>query len=189
MLTPDEHARAARLRAAPDRAHWVASRVALRVLLGALLACGPDEVPLRGGRDVRPHLDGAAPWLSFNVTHAGELAMIAFASRIDVGVDLEQRRPMPVQEMLLVAQRVLPGPVVSRLTSEPTTSLPSAFFQEWVRHEALTKCRGDGLVDRDDGPLARRDPEVVVDVATGPHHAAALALSERPRCIELLERP
>jgi 4'-phosphopantetheinyl transferase len=198
VLAPDEQARAARLRDPSDRDHWVASRVALRVLLGALLACRPEEVALHSGRDVRPHLGGAAPWLSFNVAHSGALAMIAFASRVQVGVDLEQGGPTqrsPIQhgamtpsEMRRVAERVLPARELARLAREPTASLPAAFYREWVRHEALTKCRGDGLVDHGGGPRSRQDPEVVLDVVVGPDHAAAVAVSERPRRVELVER-
>jgi 4'-phosphopantetheinyl transferase len=188
-LSADERDRASRFRFATDRRRWSACRFALREILGDTLGCRPAAVPLLGARDVRAHLGGSAPWLSFNLARSGAFAVIALASGLAVGVDVEQFPELDRRELALVAARVLPGDARDRIAAADDHDAVAVFTHEWVRHEALVKCRGDGLVDRDRGPLPRTDPEQVLDLEVAPGYAGAIATEDAPTDIRYRERP
>lgn len=91
LLSPPERLRAASFRHPQDRDRFVAARTALRVVLGANLRTPPAEVRLTQERGGPPILEGAGPHsrrLSWSVSHAGPVVVVAVARRV-VGVDVE----------------------------------------------------------------------------------------------------
>lgn len=123
------------------RARYVVGRTLLRRWLGRLLGCDPLSVTIIAGPDGKPAV--AKPVLSFNVSHAGDIVLIAVSRPRRLGVDVEQIRPgldirMVIEEMLDTADREVLSRVVEREGRE-------AFFRYWTRYEAAVKARGDGL--------------------------------------------
>ena len=124
------------------RARYVAGRTLLRRRLGRLLGCEPLAVDIVEGPDGKPVL--AEPVLAFNVSHAGDLIVIAICRPRRLGVDVEQIRPdvdlhAVTEELFETTDR----DVVMRAAA---TEGVRAFFRYWTRYEALVKARGDGLV-------------------------------------------
>jgi 4'-phosphopantetheinyl transferase len=135
-----ERERAAQIVREAARRRWLAARWALRTVLAGYLGTAPGEVGLRIGLHGKPELAPSGP-LRFNLSHSGELALIAVVRERDVGVDLER-----------IGTR------------------PAGFYREWVRREAVAKCRGTGLWGPPpDGPVAVSE----IEAAAG--FAAALA--------------
>jgi 4'-phosphopantetheinyl transferase len=128
LLAADERARAAGRR---DGATWAVARGALRALLGERLGLAPADVQLSAGEHGKPEVPGAA--LRFNVSHTGELALIALAER-EVGVDVERldRTSRAVERTLTPGERAA-GPDHEGL------------LRIWCRKEALAKAIGGGL--------------------------------------------
>src|SRR4029077_8471698 len=95
MLSADEQERARRFRFDDDRRRYLGGRGLVRVLLGRYLQIAPDRVRFDYTRFGKPHLAaGVEPRsLQFNVSHSGELLLIAIAADRALGVDLEQIRP------------------------------------------------------------------------------------------------
>src|SRR3954470_7160412 len=87
QLSGDELDRADRFRFARDRRRFVAGRGILRALLGGYLDRPPEAVGFRYGAFGKPLLDGSGPW--FNVSHSGPVALFAFSSAVEIGVDVE----------------------------------------------------------------------------------------------------
>jgi 4'-phosphopantetheinyl transferase len=192
-LSADETARAARFRFARDYTHFVVARGLLRAMLGAYLGLRPGEVHFRYGPHGKPSLaDGLRPArLRFNVTHSGGLALVAVALDREVGVDLEQIRPLP--DMEEVARRFFSPVEWDTLRGLPAAEQPGAFFACWTRKEAYIKARGEGLsrrLDSFDVSLAPGVPAQLLavrgdaeeeqrwslrDLDAGPGFAAALA--------------
>jgi 4'-phosphopantetheinyl transferase len=95
--------------------------------------------------------------LQFNTTHSGRLVIIAVTANRDVGVDVEQMRPIP--RAMAVAKRCY-----SAAEYESLLALEGdrAFLAIWVKREGTAKARGDsvwrGLASWKNGelePLAR----------------------------------
>jgi 4'-phosphopantetheinyl transferase len=152
-------------------------RAAARAALGELLAeylgtAEPPELSIDGGGKPRP---ATAP-ISFNLSHSGELALIAIAAAgVEVGVDVERLRPR--RDVARLAARWLPaadaeavaaaGDAVAGQGDDPREAV---FYAAWTRHEARVKCTGAGL----SGPPP---PDTVVahQIEVDPGYAAAVA--------------
>ncbi|HMJ72247.1 MAG TPA: hypothetical protein VK471_02655 [Solirubrobacterales bacterium] len=111
-----ERDRAARLHRPEARRRWVASRWALRGVLGRYLEREPPEIELRFGSRGKPMLAASDTPLRFNLSHSGELALIAVGGEREVGVDVQ-----------LIGAK------------------PAEFYADWARREAVAKCHGTGL--------------------------------------------
>ena len=158
------------------RARYVAGRTLLRGRLGRLLGRDPLAVELVDGPDGKPAL--AEALLSFNVSHAGDLVLIAISGPRRLGVDVEQIRPgfdlgAAIEELLGPADR-------DAVTHAVAREGVGAFFRYWTRYEALVKARGDGLVLplRELAELAPGFDVHELDVATG--YVATVAADGRP---------
>src|SRR5262245_40106295 len=88
VLSADEEARARRFRFDDDRRRYLGGRGLVRVLLGRYLQIAPDRVRFDYTRFGKPHLAaGVEPRaLQFNVSHSGELLLIAVAAGRALGV-------------------------------------------------------------------------------------------------------
>jgi len=141
VLSRDEVDRAARIPDERIRRRYVVGRVALRRLLGERLAIAPSELRFDYGAHGKPSLEGAG--VSFNLSHSGDLALIAIADHEKVGVDLEQIRPRPRLDLLL--RRVLTEEERGLLgRAQPGEDL-RWFLRCWTAKEAVAKALGFGL--------------------------------------------
>ncbi len=139
-LSPAEHARAARYRFADDARRFAAARGWLRRILGAELGVAAADVAF-SEEPGKPRLAGeAGP--CFNLSHAGELAVIAVAG-FEVGVDIEALRSGPAA---LDAARLACTPAeAAALARLPAGSRADAFLGLWTAKEAYLKGLGVGL--------------------------------------------
>ena len=125
-LPAAERDRAAELLGEKARRRWAAARWALRGVLGSYLEQEPAKVELRLDSRGKPMLTAPDPSLRFNLSHSGELALIAVSGEREVGVDVQ-----------LIGAR------------------PAAFYADWARREAVAKCHGTGLwAPLPDAPVA-----------------------------------
>jgi 4'-phosphopantetheinyl transferase len=115
-LPAEERERAASMSRAEARGRWVSARWALRGVLGRYLEREPAAIELRFGERGKPLLAESDASLCFNLSHSGELALIAISEQREVGVDVQ-----------LIGAR------------------PAPFYTEWTRREAIAKCHGTGL--------------------------------------------
>jgi phosphopantetheinyl transferase len=116
-LPEAERKRAAALTDDASRRRWVAARWALRTVLAEYLDREPASIELCLGEHGKPRLAEPSAMLRFNLSHSGEVALIAVAKRREVGVDV---------------QRI-------------GTRRPPSFYAEWTRREAIAKCHGVSL--------------------------------------------
>ena len=139
-LDPAEQERAARFHFAEDRARFVCAHVALRDVLGRYLGRSPLFVT---GPRGKPALAGpGAPALQFNLSHSGALALIAVATRREVGVDVERCRAIEHRD---IARHFFSPAEVAVLVGFPDPEGHQAFYRCWTRKEAYIKARGEGL--------------------------------------------
>jgi 4'-phosphopantetheinyl transferase len=144
ILTPDERDRAARFRFDHLQRSFILARGALRLLLGQYLRTPPGAIALQYGPNGKPALADPTR-LRFNLSHSGGLALFAFTLDCEVGIDVEQIRPLPDMEQ--IAARQFGVEESSELLALPAGRRQSAFFRSWTRMEAIGKAMGNGLFD------------------------------------------
>lgn len=79
----------------------------------------------------------------FNMSHSGERALIAVTSGREVGVDIEEEKP--INELIDMARRFFAPGEVAELIGLPDAARSAAFFRCWTRKEAVVKAVGEGL--------------------------------------------
>lgn len=141
VLAPDERARAERFRFDVHRRRFVAARAGLRALIGRYLSSDPRRIQFLYSAHGKPSVD--AP-ISFNLSHAGDLALYAFTAVAAVGVDVEKIDSAPDHDGL--AARFFADAEKRHLEALPSEEeRRGAFFRCWTRKEAVVKAGGKGL--------------------------------------------
>jgi 4'-phosphopantetheinyl transferase len=189
-LASDERERAGRFRFDRDRRRYVAARGALRELVGREIGLEPDRVPFVYGPQGKPAVEGD---VRFNLSHSGEVGLLAIARGVKIGADVEAIRADFATEE--IAERFFSEAERVALRRLPVDVRTAAFFACWTRKEAILKGVGGGLLlelDRfdvtvaPDEParlLASRDPAVdaslwkLVSLDAGAGYAAAIAVA------------
>lgn len=142
VLDAAETQRAEAFRFQRDRDAFSATRAALRRLLGAYLGIAPQRVRFEVGAAGKPALADDDSRLHFNVTHSGEVALVALAHR-EVGVDVEYHRPGV--EFLNLARRFFAQAEEAAVAASGETDRLATFYRCWARKEACVKAVGLGL--------------------------------------------
>lgn len=145
VLSAEERARCARFVRPADRARCRASRASLRVVLAKYLGEDPRALSIRAGITGKPLLDNADSSIQFNVSHAGDLALIAVARGRRVGVDVERVRE--VADIDAILDGFFSEQETAWLRSRENDERTRAFFLLWTRREAAAKALGTGLFD------------------------------------------
>lgn len=197
-LSENELKRAGRFKSVNGRIHFTVSRGVLRALLGRYLKLAPKDIKFRYGRHGKPSLAAESDsYLSFNVSHSGNVSLYAFAYKSRIGVDIEYMRGE--RNFQGIAERFYSSGEVTALNALSKDKQLEAFFRLWTCKEAYLKAIGTGLsfgldkveidiADGTDSVLAcvNGDADEAVgwtlkdlDVATG--YAAALAVNGHGR--------
>jgi 4'-phosphopantetheinyl transferase len=144
ILSPDEQARADRFHFAADRRRHILARGITRSLVGRILDRPADALQFKYNAFGKPALARSQQCtIEFNVSHSGDLVLVALSHSRILGVDVERMKPdMATAE---IASRFF-SPNECRALSALAADLQcSAFFCCWTRKEAYLKARGDGL--------------------------------------------
>lgn len=144
-LAEDERARADRFLYDRHRTPFIVARAALRVLLSRYLAAHPGSLGFDYGAHGKPCL--AASWaasgLTFNLSHSGDVALVAVGKNRALGVDVEQVRAD--RATVRLAERFFAPEEVAVFSALPPAQWTEAFFNAWTRKEAYIKAHGKGL--------------------------------------------
>jgi 4'-phosphopantetheinyl transferase len=183
LLSNDERDQAERYRMPGKRREYIATRGALRRIVGGVLGVDPAALSFAYGAHGKPSL--ADPWrqrkLSFNVSHSGDVALVAATTCGAIGVDVERVRAD--KDHLALARRYF-----SRRENEMLLELPAerrvrAFFDCWTRKEAFIKAEGRGVslgLDRFDVTLAPGEQARLLATAWDAEEAARWQLVDLP---------
>jgi 4'-phosphopantetheinyl transferase len=143
LLNAQEQDRAARFHFPRDRRRFVVCRGLLRKLLAFYTGTSAEQIEFACNPFGKPALQFARSALHFNLSHSGPLALLAFSRAQEVGVDLEQIRPIP--EEAEIASRFFSSQEAESLNELPPEEKMAAFFRCWTRKEAYLKASGHGL--------------------------------------------
>jgi 4'-phosphopantetheinyl transferase len=200
FLSPDEKSRACQFRNGSLRDAFILVRGTLRKLLGRYLDIQPAKVDFVYGPNGKPQL-GIHERLRFNVSHSDSLAAFAFTSNCEIGIDIEQIRPL--SEMQDLANQLFSAEEASELMSLPDSQREPAFYLGWTRKEAYLKAIGEGLsrplnsfrIEFDSEHFGRPIPFgvempalelwTIVDLTISPGFAGSLAYSDAKRPVRV----
>jgi len=87
LLSRDERERAAKFRFEKDRLHFIIARGVLRQVLSLYLSKKPNTIRFEYGKYGKPFL--LKNPLQFNLSHAGEIALISLTKKNIIGIDVE----------------------------------------------------------------------------------------------------
>jgi len=140
-LDAQERARLKAFRSTDVQRRFARSHAALRGILAGYVAAPPHALRFATGLRGKPSLPGRN--LHFNLAHSGEAALVAVSRAAPVGVDVEQ--PRPLHSVLGMARTVFHAEEIAQLEALDPSQRHEAFFECWVRREALVKGLGLGL--------------------------------------------
>ncbi len=191
-LSAEERARAERFHFEADRKRAIIGRGLSRLLLGFYLGRPANRIEFKYNAFGKPALAHSSIPCQFNVSHSGDVILVATAIDRALGVDVEQIKPDMANAE--IAARYFSRCECSTLLSLPRELRAEAFFACWTRKEAYLKARGDGLslpLNQFDVAFAptekprllatRHDPAeasryTLCALDAGPGYAAALAV-------------
>jgi 4'-phosphopantetheinyl transferase len=205
ILSADETNHAARFHFAHDARRFIVRRAALRQLLAANLDLRPEEIEMVSANFQKPKIATAQNprRLQFSASHSGDWALIALAQNYEVGVDVEQHRPLPDAADLV--KSFFSDWEIAEFARLPEPARTEGFFNCWTRKEAFVKALGLGLaypLKQFSVALAPGQPAALVEVAgdsnarekwclasldVAPAHAAALVFETGPPTIRSFE--
>lgn len=142
VLESGEWDRANRFARPSLRRRFVSAHGATRRLLGRMLNRPPASIRYELGCHGKPRLANPPIDLRFNLSHSGERALLALAVGREVGIDIEELRPIDV---LALAEDVFSASERAALASVPPECRLDAFYAGWTRKESFIKARGEGL--------------------------------------------
>jgi 4'-phosphopantetheinyl transferase len=148
------------------RGRYLRSHRALRAILGREAG---GNLKFAVNQHGKPYLP-AAPDVKFNLSHSREMAAIAMARGVEVGVDIERLRPL--RDYMEIAERFLPPTAAADFAAVFQPDPEREFFRRWTRSEAMWKAAGIGLYG------AGRDLDgewTIEEIDPGPGYVGAVA--------------
>lgn len=145
LLSSAEQARAGRFRRPDDRDRWIVAHGVLRMILGRLAECAPEQIVFGEGENGKPHIvepASAACW-RINLSHSHRMCVIGTTKLAALGVDIEHVRS--IEDMNGVARRVFTGREYGELTALQGEQRLRGFYNGWTRKEAIVKAMGVGI--------------------------------------------
>ena len=141
ILSEKELKKALRLHSPTAQTRAIASRVAMRLLLATHLHCDPRSLQFCYTQNGKPYLKNST--ITFNLSHSGQLALLAISRHTPLGVDLEKINPHRAIQQLVA--RYFSSEESKWIASQ--TSSIVAFHQLWVYKEALAKALASSIYE------------------------------------------
>ena len=144
-LAADEQERALRFKFPIHQQNFTVARGVLRLLLARYLNCSAQAIRFQYTEHGKPFLIHPHPVspLYFNISHSGDIALYAFASYPNLGIDIEHI--CSSIETQAIAERFFAEEEILALKQAPEQQKIAAFFTIWTRKEAFIKAVGQGL--------------------------------------------
>lgn len=141
LLSKEEKKRSEKFHFKHDRKNFIMAHGALQDILGRYLEGMKPPFKFSKNKQGKPFLK--EKFLTFNLSHSGEMALVVVAKKRQVGVDVEKiRKEIDVKN---ISKRFFSTREVAQLTSLPSEKRIEAFYTYWTRKEAFIKAKGVGF--------------------------------------------
>ncbi len=145
VLSRDEQLRGEKSPLIEQRNRFIAGRGLLRHILAPYAGVEPQDLQFAYGHAGKPYLPENAEGLRFNMSHSGNLALVAVTRSCEVGVDVEHVCEMP--EMDYIVLRFFSDGARAQFQSANAADRLQVFFKCWTEQEAISKCTGEGIAE------------------------------------------
>ena len=143
VLSPDERARLSCYAFAHTRRAFTVARAALRIIIAKCVGASPSTLHFEYGVYGKPRLAPPFDHFHFNLSHSGDIAVVAASVSGAIGIDIERIRPVP--ETLDLARGFFSRGEYELLCKTPHHERDRIFLSLWTRKEACLKAIGAGL--------------------------------------------
>jgi len=146
-LDAGELARASGFHHEADRTRFLLSHGLLRALAAHYVDRPAAGLAFDTGEFGKPQLAGLDKGrLAFNLSHSGDLILLAFAREGRIGVDVERwSSRLGDSEQARIARSVFSAGERATIAQLPAEARRAAFYSVWTRKEAYIKATGFGL--------------------------------------------
>lgn len=156
-LSDTEKARASRFKDPVNQSRWSYFHSCLRDILGTYTQLPPRELEFESSKQGKPSVadSGVEPTLYFNLSHSGNIALIAVSKTLPVGVDVEYKKNIREYESLV--GRFFSSKELREFQTLDPKDRMAGFYYGWTAKEAIIKAIGLGLsapLDAFDVPLS-----------------------------------
>ncbi|RCS40638.1 hypothetical protein DTL42_25035 [Bremerella cremea] len=144
QLSEAEQVRAGKFFREAQAQQFVVYHAALRDILARYVGVRPREIAYETGQFGKPNVVSVqADGLRFNLTHSGELAVVAVSRGAEVGVDIERTRV--VRSFASMLERCLSQAERKDVCDHHEDDRHRHFLRFWTHKEAYLKAIGVGL--------------------------------------------
>ncbi|WP_298623569.1 4'-phosphopantetheinyl transferase superfamily protein [uncultured Legionella sp.] len=141
LLNADERARADRFYFSRHKRRFSTARATLRIILARYLNTAPERLEFIYNSYGKPTVINSQK-LQFNISHTGDLAMLAVGKGYPMGVDIEKYSARPYEG---IAKSLFSEQEFMELKKAPASMKAALFFHVWAQKEAFIKASGLGL--------------------------------------------
>lgn len=137
-LSSDEQKRSSAFLKPDDKKRYIVAHGALSILARQILGEEPEISVNQFGK---PCFINSS--LQFNLSHSGNLVLMAFSANAIVGIDVEQERV--IEDLELIAKQYFHPKEAAILQKMELNDQVKGFFSCWAKKEAVIKALGLGL--------------------------------------------
>lgn len=141
LLNADERARTERFYFSRHQRRFSTARATLRIILARYLNTSPARLEFSYNAHGKPEVINSAR-LQFNLSHSGDLAVLAVGKGFPMGVDIEQYSARSYEG---IAKISFSEQELEEFMKVPPALKPAIFFHIWSQKEAFIKACGLGL--------------------------------------------
>lgn len=141
LLNEEERTRAHRFHFARHQRRFTVARAMLRCILARYLKTHPSELVFSYNTHGKPELLHNSS-IQFNLSHSGDLALLAIGKGFSLGIDLEHFSARPYEG---IGKNLFSSSEIKGLHQINSMLKPLAFFHIWSQKEAFIKACGLGL--------------------------------------------
>lgn len=141
ILNADERSRTNRFYFNHHKRRFSTARATIRIILGRYLNSAPERIEFTYSEHGKPEVQNSQK-LQFNLSHSGDLAILAVGKGYPMGVDLEQFSARPFDG---IANNLFSPSELEEFRKIPKALKPAVFFHVWAQKEAFIKASGLGL--------------------------------------------
>lgn len=141
LLNSDELSRANRFYFNHHKRRFSTARGTLRIILARYLNEPPERLEFSYNAHGKPDVINNQK-LQFNISHSGDLALLAVGKRFPMGIDIEYYSARPYEG---IAKNLFSDSELTDFLKTPNPLKPAVFFHIWAQKEAFIKACGLGL--------------------------------------------
>lgn len=141
LLNEEEKKRAHRFHFPRHQRRFIVARAMMRKILANYLDEKPEQISFEYNKQGKPFITHMSK-IEFNLSHSGELALLAVGQNASMGVDLEFFSERPYDE---IGRNLFSTAERTELARQNFHIKSLIFFHIWAQKEAFIKASGLGL--------------------------------------------